>query len=194
MFLVVAAAASTSHCHAFCEHPCTELTGDVEDECGACEAPFECRPGMPGFKPWADAPGATPAASEDAADMPHGGQPSDIPAASAPRVADAPAHHGARPSRSLCEAARAQAETLGPRVERIVRRFSSHTPDSFEAQLGQVSELDAAMLAQLKQAMFHVDLMEQHVPTRVVQMKCAELFAHELLRPAPPTSPTSCAL
>ena len=79
-------------------------------------------------------------------------------------------------------------------MERIVRRLSSHTPDSFEAKLGRVSELDAEMLAQLQQAMFHLDLMEQHVPTRVVQMKCAELFAHELLRPAPPTSPISCAL
>ena len=43
-------AAASSACAAWCGHPCSELNGDVSQECGDCVAPTECRPGN-GFPP-----------------------------------------------------------------------------------------------------------------------------------------------
>ena len=36
-------------CEDWCSYPCTELNGNTEIECGACDEELACHPGMPGF-------------------------------------------------------------------------------------------------------------------------------------------------
>ena len=56
LLLWMVAPASTSHappgCLSHCEEPCTNLNGNVEEECGACSEPTACRPGAEGYENW----------------------------------------------------------------------------------------------------------------------------------------------
>ncbi len=36
-------------CEQWCSYPCTELNGNTEIECGACDEEMACHPGEPGF-------------------------------------------------------------------------------------------------------------------------------------------------
>ena len=47
--MLVGGAAASSDCETWCSHPCTELNGSPEMECGGCAEPMLCRPGEPGF-------------------------------------------------------------------------------------------------------------------------------------------------
>ena len=43
------AVAAAPNCEPHCAHPCTELNGDIEYECGGCGGDEQCRPGAVGF-------------------------------------------------------------------------------------------------------------------------------------------------
>ena len=40
------------HCQPWCDTPCEQLNGDLEDECGECKEPTLCRPGATNFDDW----------------------------------------------------------------------------------------------------------------------------------------------
>jgi hypothetical protein len=48
---VLADLAAASQCEPYCNNPCEILNGKHVVECGSCQPPVECRPGMPGFSP-----------------------------------------------------------------------------------------------------------------------------------------------
>ena len=49
MISIVTCVAFGAFCEPWCSHPCGELNGDVQSECGECDASKACWPGANGF-------------------------------------------------------------------------------------------------------------------------------------------------